>query len=128
MMQATDTRCDDCNKTRHLHCTKNSCNCDCVEDEYWQNARKKYHKEPILMEPSSDQMVSRPPHYNQHPKGIECIYIIEDNPFYNLGTAMKYLWRVSWGSKDNDLQDLEKAKQYIDFEIRRRNNESANRI
>lgn len=69
-------------------------------------------------------MVEHPPHYNQHPKGIECIEVIEDNPFILLGNAMKYLWRVSWGGKGNDLEDLKKAVWYIQREITRRENAS----
>lgn len=67
-------------------------------------------------------MVNSPPHYNQHPKGIECIDVIEDNPFILLGNAMKYLWRVSWGGKGNDTEDLEKAIWYIQRELKRREN------
>ena len=65
-------------------------------------------------------MVNHPPHYNQHPKGVECIDVIEENPFPNLANAMRYLWRVSWGGKFNDLEDLEKAKWYVEREISRR--------
>lgn len=65
-------------------------------------------------------MVNHPPHYTAHPKGIECIDVIEDSPSYNLGTAIKYIWRVNWGGKDNDLQDLMKAKWYLEREIAKR--------
>lgn len=65
-------------------------------------------------------MVNHPPHYNSHPKGIECITVIEDNPFFNLGAAMKYLWRVSWGSKGKDIEDMRKAIWFIEKEIARR--------
>lgn len=65
--------------------------------------------------------VNHPSHYTGHPAGIECIDVIEANTFYNLAAAMKYIWRVSWGSKDNDIQDLEKAAWYIRREIDRRN-------
>ena len=65
--------------------------------------------------------VNHPSHYTGHPSGIECIDVIEANTFYNLAAAMKYIWRVSWGSKDNDIQDLEKAAWYIRREIDRRN-------
>lgn len=64
-------------------------------------------------------MVNHPPHYTGHPKGIECIDVVEDAPRSNLAAAMKYLWRVLWGSKGNDIQDLEKARWYIDREISR---------
>lgn len=65
-------------------------------------------------------MVNHPPHYNSHPKGIECIDVIEDGPHHNINTAIKYLWRVNWGGKWDDLEDLAKAKWYIEREIRRR--------
>lgn len=65
-------------------------------------------------------MVHNPPHYNSHPKGIEAIDIIEDAPTLCLGNAMKYLWRVSWGGKGNDVEDLEKAVWYIERELLRR--------
>lgn len=64
--------------------------------------------------------VNSPTHYRGHPKGIEAIDIIEDNSFLNLGNAMKYLWRVSWGSKGRDIEDLRKAIWYIEREITRR--------
>lgn len=65
-------------------------------------------------------MVNHPPHYNGHPKNIEAIDVIEDNPYLNLGNAMKYLWRVSWGSKGKDIEDLDKAIWYIEREKKRR--------
>jgi hypothetical protein len=66
------------------------------------------------------EKVHHPPHYNQHPKGIECITVVEDFNF-NLGNAIKYIWRVMWPKEGNDaLTDLAKAKQYIEFEMKRR--------
>jgi hypothetical protein len=61
-------------------------------------------------------MVNHPPHYKGHPKGIECIDIIEDAPF-NIAAAMKYLWRVTWGSKGRKIEDCEKAIWYIQRHI-----------
>ena len=61
-------------------------------------------------------MVNRPPHYTQHPSGVECIQITEHMGFC-LGNAMKYLWRADL---KNGLQDLEKAKWYIEREIAKR--------
>jgi hypothetical protein len=62
--------------------------------------------------------VNHPDHYNLHPSGIECIEIVRHMNF-NLGNAMKYIWRC--GLKDNitDLEDLKKARWYLDDEIRR---------
>ena len=77
------------------------------------------------LEEDEPDMVNHPPHYTSHPKGFECIDVIEDNPFPNLASAMKYLWRVSWGGKFDDLEDLEKAVWYVQREITRRRNMQA---
>ena len=62
-------------------------------------------------------MVNHPPHYTVHPSGVECIQITEHMGFC-LGNAMKYIWRAD--EKGKDIQDLEKARWYIDREIARR--------
>jgi hypothetical protein len=60
--------------------------------------------------------VDHPKHYNSHPSGVECITIVEHMNF-NQGNAMKYLWRA--GEKGNILEDLKKARWYLDREISR---------
>lgn len=66
------------------------------------------------------ETVDHPRHY-AHPKGIECIDVIEDGNSFNLMTALKYIWRVQWGSKPGttQLEDLKKAAWYIAREIER---------
>lgn len=61
-------------------------------------------------------LVNHPPHYLKHPSGVECITITEHFNFC-LGNAIKYIWRA--GEKDNAtlIQDLEKARWYLDREI-----------
>lgn len=54
--------------------------------------------------------VNRPPHYKQHPTGIECIQVVEHLPFLE-GNIIKYVWR--WRDKGG-VEDLEKAKWYLD--------------
>jgi hypothetical protein len=68
-----------------------------------------------------------PIHYKQSPSGVECITVIEHMPF-NVGTAIKYLWRA--GLKDNNptIQDLQKSIWYINREIQRLENENAKSI
>lgn len=61
-----------------------------------------------------------PIHYKNHPSGIECIEITRHMNF-NLGSAMKYLWRVD--SKDDPITNLEKAVWYINDEIKLRKKE-----
>lgn len=60
--------------------------------------------------------VNHPRHYTSHPSGIECITVVEWMNF-NLGNAMKYIWRA--GDKLNRLEDLKKARWYLDREISR---------
>ena len=61
--------------------------------------------------------VNHPKHYTEHPSGIECIQITEHMGFC-IGNAIKYLWRADL--KNNAIEDLEKAKWYIQREIERR--------
>ena len=64
------------------------------------------------------EKVNHPSHYCSHPSGIETITITEHMTF-NIGNAMKYLWRN--GIKDGvaSSEDLEKAIWYINREIER---------
>jgi hypothetical protein len=66
-------------------------------------------KEFIMPDP-----VNHPSHYTQG--GIETIDFIEaKNLNYNLGNAVKYITRAD--HKGNRLQDLQKAKWYLEREI-----------
>lgn len=56
-----------------------------------------------------------PSHYKSHPSGIECIQITEHFNFC-LGNCIKYIWRAGIKSK-NRLEDLKKARWYLDREI-----------
>ena len=60
--------------------------------------------------------VNHPKHYTSHPSGVECIEITEHMNF-NLGNAVKYLWRASL--KGKEIEDLRKARWYVDREIQR---------
>lgn len=66
-------------------------------------------------------LVDHPPHYNNHASGVECIQITEHMGFC-LGNAVKYIWRADLKS-DDPVQDLKKARWYIDREIERRQGE-----
>lgn len=61
--------------------------------------------------------IDHPPHYNDHPSGVECIIIAEHYGF-NLGNVIKYLWRAE--EKGAPLEDLKKARWYLNREIQRR--------
>ncbi len=60
--------------------------------------------------------VNHPRHYTDHPSGIECIQVTEHMNFC-IGNAVKYCWRA--GLKGDAVEDLKKARWYIDREIRR---------
>lgn len=64
----------------------------------------------------SDDATS-PGHYKVHPSGVECITITQHFSF-SLGNAIKYIWRAGLKSKD-PIDDLKKARVYLDFEIKR---------
>jgi hypothetical protein len=63
------------------------------------------------------ETVDHPAHYNAHPSGIECIDVVEHMGF-NVGNAIKYLWRAD--EKGAPIEDLRKARWYVDREIQRR--------
>ena len=62
-----------------------------------------------------EEQVNHPSHYNQ---GIEVIDIIERWGLnFSLGNAIKYILRSPY--KGKQIEDLEKARWYIDREINR---------
>ena len=62
-----------------------------------------------------EEQVNHPSHYNQ---GIEAIDIIESWDLnFSLGNAIKYIPRIPY--KDKQIEDLEKAKWYLEREISR---------
>lgn len=72
---------------------------------------------------TSNDPVNHPSHYTSHParckcgEPIECIQITEHMGF-NLGNATKYVWRCDL--KKDAIEDLKKARWYLDREIERR--------
>ena len=63
-----------------------------------------------------NDMVNHPSHYKSHPSGVEAIEITRHMNF-NLGNAMKYIWRA--GLKNDQIEDLQKARFYIEDELKR---------
>lgn len=62
-------------------------------------------------------VVAKPPHYTKHPSGVECIDVAEHFSFC-LGNVVKYVWRA--GLKGDAIEDLKKAKWYLEREIANR--------
>lgn len=51
--------------------------------------------------------VNHPKHYTSDPSGIECIEITRHRNF-NIGNAIKYLWRAGLKDGNSDIQDLQR--------------------
>jgi hypothetical protein len=77
---------------------------ECFDSDEWE-----------LYEDKSEH-VNHPSHYNSHPSGVECITVAEHYGF-NIGNAIKYLWRNGLKDAESNTQDLEKAVFYIQREI-----------
>jgi hypothetical protein len=60
--------------------------------------------------------VNHPIHYNQ--TKVEVIDLIEDMSF-NRGNAVKYICRAGFKPDTDEVEDLEKAKWYLEREINR---------
>lgn len=61
--------------------------------------------------------VNHPKHYNLHPSGVECWDIVRHHNF-NIGSAIKYLWRQGLKDGEPSVKDLRKAVAYIEDQIR----------
>lgn len=64
------------------------------------------------------ESVNHPKHYTSHPSSIECIEVTRHCNF-NIGNAIKYLWRAGIKDDQKHIEDLEKAVFYIKDEIKR---------
>ena len=69
----------------------------------------------------SPDMVNEPPHYRGFSNGAEVLDIAE-NLTFNTGNAVKYLaraGRIDGQNKGEIMQDLNKARKYVNREIER---------
>tara|TARA_B100000214_G_C23772262_1_gene537313 strand:+ start:339 stop:554 length:216 start_codon:yes stop_codon:yes gene_type:complete len=67
------------------------------------------------------EKINHPNHYNSG--SLEVIEVIDDAGLgegFCLGNALKYILRAR--HKENYVEDLEKAKWYLDYLIQRKNN------
>lgn len=86
-------------------------------DAHFDKATPATIGEPYAPSRRKQDAVDHPEHYNSHPSGIECIEITEHMNFC-LGNAIKYIWRAD--EKGAAIEDLKKARWYLDREIERR--------
>ena len=94
-----------CNTCLHNHTDDKSC-AECI-----LQIRGKCVITYKMWEPKDEfNDISKPSHL------YEPMDVIEDWGLdYNLGNVVRYIYR--FGRKDSSIEDLEKAKEYIDFEI-----------
>lgn len=67
--------------------------------------------------PPDNDPINYPSHYTQHPSGVEQIEITEHMGFC-LGNVVKYILRSDF--KGDAIEDLKKARWYLEREIKRR--------
>jgi len=84
-------------------------------EEFMKQAMAQSDSKQMWPAEEAVDMVNSPPHYNQ--TGIECIHAIsaatgDGFKHYLQGNILKYLWRFDY--KDKPLEDLQKAKWYLD--------------
>jgi hypothetical protein len=68
----------------------------------------------VLKQQLEQDVVKHPSHYTSHPSGIEVIKITQHETFLR-GNIIKYVLRAPY--KGSELEDLKKARQYLDWEI-----------
>lgn len=69
------------------------------------------------MEDQKNDVISHPPYYTQ---GIECMDYIESHKLnYARGNIIKYVTRAGLKDASKEVEDLEKARWYLDREIER---------
>jgi hypothetical protein len=71
--------------------------------------------DPVV--PNSTQ-VEHPDYYNKNPSGVECLDVVRYFNF-NLGNVIKYIWRAGLKDGSPTIQDLRKARFYLDDEIKK---------
>lgn len=83
-----------------------------------KSRKKTAKKRAPKKEVATKEAVKHPSHY-QNSLGVEVIDIINEYfaDSYNLGNVLKYLLRAD--KKGNRQQDLEKALQYLTWEVKR---------
>jgi len=82
--------------------------------EYYKKVDASLHYFDTQKKKVKEDMVNHPPHYKVG--GIEVIDFIEAKGFgYNLGNVVKYIARA--GKKGSTLEDLQKARWYLNREI-----------
>lgn len=111
--------CNTCDWYKNNCCTNRDSEFVDMKTESTDTCGNYYPALSINIEPAfltSKETVNHPNHYNIG--GIEVIDFIESWSLgFSLGNAIKYIARAPY--KNNELEDLKKARWYIDREIQR---------
>ena len=94
--------------------------CSCNKSVPHEYADKEYadNESSEMSAEKNKEAVNHPKHY-QSKTGLEAIDVIEAFDLnFNLGNVIKYILRC--GKKDADVQELEKARWYLEREIANR--------
>jgi hypothetical protein len=68
---------------------------------------------------SNKEMVNHPNHYGGEDNIYEAIKVIDDWELgFSLGNTVKYISRAGKKNPDKELEDLKKAKWYLDHHIK----------
>lgn len=70
--------------------------------------------------------INHPAHYTAY-EGVEIIDLTEQMNF-NRGNAVKYIARAGLKDPNKEIEDLQKARWYIDREIRRMQRKAAPKV
>lgn len=90
----------------------------CKKDEHWLYPEEELEDDSIRIAENSDS-VSHPPHYaNGWSNGAEVIDLTEHLSFC-AGNVVKYVCRAGRKDPDKHVEDLKKARWYLDREIER---------
>lgn len=95
-----------------------------VVPKTWADRAVQNYMDTLKKSEAAVEDAINPPHYQRY-KGLEVIDITEQLNFC-LGNATKYILRAGHKPGNSKVQDLEKAKWYIEREIRRVQNEDSN--
>lgn len=89
----------------------------CKDCGWLSEPYKKYSDVAASVQPKAD-VVNHPSHYTDGK--IEVIDFIEDKKLnFHRGNAVKYIARAGKKNPEKEIEDLEKARWYIDREIKR---------
>lgn len=88
---------------------------ECIEQQIWFPDIKK-----CILELEMNNNIAHPSHYGGKDNPYEAIKVIRAwNLSFELGNTVKYISRAGKKDAEKHIEDLEKAKVYIDFEIER---------